>query len=527
MKKNNGPVLLAVVFMFGFLFFWQTFVASRYSHPNLTPPAPAKPAASPVATPSLPVSSHGSTPSGEDTLTTLETSQAKVTFLSHGARVASWQVKERDHWIELVEPEKSRVVSPLETYPDVNFTVQKKSQYEAVFQGTLSDGVVLTKTVKLLASPPFHAVSLVFSNPTSSDQSVETSLPWGNGIGKHVVGEPYDKKDESMVMAESRAVGMSDKVKSWKPGFLFNRTVDYLDPSQFAWAGIDNNHFLAAFIGDSRPIDGVHAIADRVHPPLITLPLKTTVKPGESVSYEFKLFVGPKSYSELKKLPYRLEGAVNFGVFGFIAKILLVILNFFKRLTGNYGWAIVMLTFCIQFLIFPLTRKNLKTSLKMRTLQPQLKKIQEQFKKDPKRLQIETFNLYKKNGMKFMGMEGCFPMLLQLPIFYAFYATLNVAYELRGAPWVFWIKDLGAYDPYYVLPILMAVGMLAQQKLTTVTMDPAQARMMMFMPLVFSFMFIHLPAGLVLYWCVNSLTTITIQIFLGIHKQTRALEPAP
>ena len=121
--------------------------------------------------------------------------------------------------------------------------------------------------------------------------------------------------------------------------------------------------------------------------------------------------------------------------------------------------------------------------------------------------------------MKFMGMEGCFPVMIQIPLFYAFYSTLNVAYELRGAPWIFWIKDLGASDPYYVLPVLMGIGMLAQQKFTTVSMDPQQARMMMFMPLIFSFMFIRLPAGLVLYWCVNSMTTIGVQFFLGIHKQ--------
>src|SRR5262245_13169822 len=134
-------------------------------------------------------------------------------------------------------------------------------------------------------------------------------------------------------------------------------------------------------------------------------------------------------------------------------------------------------------------------SLKMRELQPKLKKIKEKYKKDQKRLQVKTLNLYKKNGMKFMEMEGCFRMLLQLPVFFAFYATLNVAYELRGAPWIFWIHDLGARDPFYVLPILMGLGMFAQQKLTMVSMDPQQAKMMMFMPIIFTVMFVSLPSG--------------------------------
>jgi YidC/Oxa1 family membrane protein insertase len=206
-----------------------------------------------------------------------------------------------------------------------------------------------------------------------------------------------------------------------------------------------------------------------------------------------------------------LVKSVDFGMFGVIAKVLLWGLRYFHSLTNNYGWAIIILTFYIQFLLLPLTIKNYRHSNRMRELQPHIKKLQDQFKSDPKRLQAETFNLYKRHGMKFMGMEGCFPILLQIPVFIAFYATLRAAYELRGAPWIFWIKDLGVYDPYYVLPILMGVGMFLQQKMTSVATDPAQARMMYMMPFIFTFMFFKLPAGLVLYWCVNSMTTIVIQ----------------
>ncbi len=228
--------------------------------------------------------------------------------------------------------------------------------------------------------------------------------------------------------------------------------------------------------------------------------------------------MGPKKYADLLTYGHNLDKAVDFGFFGVIAKVLLKTLIFFQKLTGNFGWAIILLTICIQVLVLPLTRKNLQHSLRMKELQPQLKKLQEQFKSDPKRLQIETLNLYKRNGMRFMGMEGCFPMLLQIPIFFAFYATLNNAYELRGAPWILWIKDLGVHDPYYVLPILMGGGMLLQQKMTTAPADPAQARMMLIMPVMFTFMFLKLPAGLVLYWVVNSLVTIAVQQIMGWQK---------
>jgi YidC/Oxa1 family membrane protein insertase len=160
----------------------------------------------------------------------------------------------------------------------------------------------------------------------------------------------------------------------------------------------------------------------------------------------------------------------------------------------------------------------------MKELQPQVKQLQEQLKNDPKRMQIEMMNLYRKNGMKFMGMEGCFPMLLQIPVFFAFYTTLRLAYELRGASWL-WIPDLGVHDPIYALPILMGIGMFLQQRATTVAADPAQAKVMMFMPVIMTFMFLKLPAGLVLYWTVNSLCTIVIQKILQ-WRQHAALPTA-
>ena len=143
--------------------------------------------------------------------------------------MASWQIKERDHWIELLEPEKDRVISPLEMFPDVNFAVQQVSAQKAVFQATLPTGVIVTKTIALLTQPPFHSLSVVFSNPTEKDQTVETALPWGNGIDKHIVGAPYDLKAESLVKAETRAVALTDVFKFWKPGLIFQRTVDLTD----------------------------------------------------------------------------------------------------------------------------------------------------------------------------------------------------------------------------------------------------------------------------------------------------------
>lgn len=503
--------------MIGFLAFWDSVVMSRYKTAS---PRPAQ-APAPIAEPTMKTSVAGTADEKtdvamgpEDKLVVLQAEGTKVSILSRGARVASWQVQERDHWIELIEPEKIRTVSPLETFPSLNFSIDKKSDSEAAFTAMGPDGIRITKTLRLLSKPPFHEISISFSNPTKAGISVQSQLSLGNGIDKHVVGSAYDSKETDSLTAETRVVAFGTLVKSWKPGFIFQRTIDTNDSGPFEWAGVDNHHFMTAFISEDKNISSVKVVADRKSSPVLFIPINVTVKPGETVSSTYKLYFGPKNYSELKKLGHNLDRMVDFGFFGPISKILLATLKFFKNMTGNYGWAIILLTFCIQILVFPLTRKNLQHSLRMKDLQPQLKKLQEQFKSDPKRLQAETFNLYKKNGMKFMGMEGCFPMLLQLPVFFAFYSTLNVAYELRGAPWIFWIHNLGAHDPYYVLPIIMGGGMFLQQKLTAVAADPTQARMMMFMPVIFTFMFLKLPAGLVLYWCVNSLTTIGIQKFL-------------
>ncbi|MBV9079855.1 MAG: YidC/Oxa1 family insertase periplasmic-domain containing protein, partial [Elusimicrobia bacterium] len=296
----------------------------------------------------------------------------------------------------------------------------------------------------------------------------------------------------------------------------------------YKWIGVDNHHFLAALIPPTGTIPEVRVEADRKIAPSARVVVNATLKPGEKLDRDFLVFVGPKKMDLLDAADHDLRASVNFGTFGVIAQVLLRILRVFDHITGNWGWAIVMLTLLIQLVMYPLTKRSLLHSVKMKELQPHLKKLQEQYKDDPKRYQIEMMNFYRKNGMKFMGLEGCFPMLLQLPIFYAFYATLNVAYDLRGAAWIFWIQDLASKDPHYILPILMGAGMFLQQKTSGMAADPAQARMMMFMPAMFTFMFLQMPAGLVLYWWINSLTTMGIQKVLSwkMKNQPTIIAPA-
>src|SRR6185436_5876156 len=188
--------------------------------------------------------------------------------------------------------------------------------------------------------------------------------------------------------------------------------------------------------------------------------------------------------------------------------------------TGNFGWSIILLTVAVNLVLFPLALKQQTSMLKMQKIQPQMRRLQDQYKKlkpsDPRRAEVQKdmMNLYKEHGVNPMG--GCLPLILQMPLLFGFYSALAYSIELRRAPWILWIKDLSQYDHYYVIPILMAVAMIIQQKLTpTANVDPAQAKMMMIMPVMMTFLFLSYPSGLALYWLTGSVIGVARQVFIN------------
>jgi YidC/Oxa1 family membrane protein insertase len=243
----------------------------------------------------------------------------------------------------------------------------------------------------------------------------------------------------------------------------------------------------------------------------------------------FVLYAGPKAYDDLKALHMGLEHIVDFGFFSIIALPLFWVLKLFYTLTGNYGWAIILLTIIVRIPFIPLVNKSQKSMKKMQEIQPRMAEVKEKYKKDPQRMQKEMMELYKTHKVNPLG--GCMPMLLQIPVFFALYKILLIAIELRSAPFISWIKDLSAPDTLFghiplsfpliggfavgPLPILMGITMLIQQKMTPTTMDPAQNRIMMFMPIIFTFMFLNFASGLVLYWLMNNLFSIAQQFYVN------------
>ena len=220
-----------------------------------------------------------------------------------------------------------------------------------------------------------------------------------------------------------------------------------------------------------------------------------------------------KNYDDLVGLGNNLKSAIDFGIWEIIAVPILKGLQFFYSVFPNYGIAIILLTIFIRMLTFPLQYKSFKSMKKMQVIQPELKSLREKFKDDPQRMQKETMALFKREKANPVG--GCLPMILQMPIFFAFYKVLYSAVELVDAPFIFWIKDLSQKDPYFVLPVLMAGAMFLNTKLTpTATADPAQQKIMMFMPLIFGFIMKDLPAGLTLYIFISTLMGMMQQLFV-------------
>jgi YidC/Oxa1 family membrane protein insertase len=213
-------------------------------------------------------------------------------------------------------------------------------------------------------------------------------------------------------------------------------------------------------------------------------------------------------------MPYHLDEALNYGWFTFLAKPLVSGLKFFYSYAGNYGVAIIILTILVKLLFWPLSQKSYKSMEQMKKLQPMVQKIKEKYGDDRQRMNQEVMELYKTYKVNPAG--GCLPMLLQIPVFLGLYQGLLNAIELRHAPFIahlpftdiVWLADLSAKDPFYITPVVMGATMLLQQRLTPAPADPTQAKIMMFMPVVFTFMFLNFPAGLVVYWLVNNVLSI-------------------
>ena len=280
------------------------------------------------------------------------------------------------------------------------------------------------------------------------------------------------------------------------------------------WAAMIQHYFLGAWV----PVNDVpYTYYSRALPrDIYALGLKSAqemqVAPQSSQSINSQLFVGPKLQHVLEEVAPGLELTVDYGVLTILAKPLFWALEFIHKYVGNWGWAIVLLTLLIKLVFYKLSETSYKSMAHMRKVQPRLQAIKEQYGNDRQKLNQAMMDIYKKEKINPLG--GCLPILVQIPVFIALYWMLLESVELRQAPWILWITDLSAKDPYFVLPILMGATMLIQQKLNPTPIDPMQAKIMMALPFVFTVFFLFFPAGLVLYWVVNNALSIAQQWYI-------------
>jgi len=390
------------------------------------------------------------------------------------------------------------------------------------------------------------------------DGSREVSFQWMSPTGmiveKHFTFYPnsyligldiFVKNNSDKLFQDHPAISLSGRFTEAKnsygfegPSIFVNKTLEQIDVKDIAkknaytgkieWTCIEDRYFLSSIVPQT-PVDaGIQLSLSNSRLDNMLIEPEIHLASGAQQKYSYQVYMGPKSLSILTSLNIGLDKAINFGFFDILAKPLLQLLNFLYGFIPNYGTAIIILTLIIKAVLWPLGSKSYKSMSEMKKIQPLMTQIREKYKDDKKRMNEEIMALYKTYKVNPLG--GCLPMLIQIPVFFALYRMLYEAIELRHAPFVGWINDLSAPDrlmhfsfsipfmePPYGIPVLtiiMGATMFIQQKMSPPMGDPTQAKMMMMMPIVFTFIFINFSSGLVLYWLVNNIVSISQQYYI-------------
>ena len=531
-------VLLAIFLAFIVLYTWQALFVKPVPKPvagsatttatsastGTTPAntaAELMPEASVSAKPSAPLAPALVADTAERDVR-VETRDVIAVFTNKGARLKSWRLK---HYLDQ-QKQPQELIEHLPSQP-LPFTLRTGS---GAVTATLNDGLYTVSGAPAAtadASPVdlrfeyrdsagIHAIKEFHLEPTSyifafhqtvteNDTALTPSIVWGPAIGDITEISRGVKKAEGILFQDGKVVRLAPKDIAKQSAY----------DGEFHYAGVDDNYFVVAVLFP-KPIKVSFAPVSIPPPPdskdaardLTTF----SVEPHEPDTL-LTFFAGPKDFDVLSAIDRDLARAIDFGMFTVIVVPLLRSLKWVNTYVGNYGWAIILLTFFINVILFPLRHKSVVSMRKMQEIQPEVKAIQERYKNlkatDPakQKMNTEMMALYKERGVN--PASGCVPMLLTMPFIFAFYALLSTAIELRGAPFIFWIHDLSAHDPYFVTPILMGISQVWQQRLAPAAgMDPIQQKMTMLMPVFFTFLFLWYPSGVALYWLINNVFAI-------------------
>jgi YidC/Oxa1 family membrane protein insertase len=496
----------------------------------------------------------------------VETQNYVAVFTSEGARLKHFRLKkyedtveESSFAIELInlvksiyggKPEEQKKPKPLDLvntneeeglplkltlspFPsDGNWEVDKDElqlpnkdeKGEMVFTKVLENGLRVSKKFGFTSDKNAIGLEVELENASPKEITTQLELEWVGKIelaklaesGNKDYGLKYaylknqkvDKKDLAGTGASGCTPGCMSPKRKVEP-------FEFSDKGEIEWYSLEGEYFAAVLIpppsernlaltvkGNEKNI----VEADVILPPI-------SIPPGQVVKAPYRVYLGAKKIDRLEELGVGADKLVDFGFFAVVAKPLLWFLKLTNKVTNNFGIDIIILSILIKIIFLPLTQISFKSMKEMQKVQPEMARLKETYKNDKARLQQEIMLLYKRR--KINPMSGCLPMLIQIPVFIALYNALQNAIEMRHAPFFWWIKDLSAKDPIYITPLIMGATMVIQQKMTPTSADPAQAKMFMLMPIMFTFLFLNFPSGLVIYWLINNVLSIAHQYYLN------------
>ena len=461
---------------------------------------------------------------------TIETSLYQALWSNKGGVLKSWKLKkfrnEKKEELELVSSRSQEInVYPFyvltedsEFNNEINNVLYKSSSSSLVLKGGRKGEIRFdyanekgAKVEKVFVFQDGKYDLDVKITVWKEGKIIEPRLLWGPGIGNPSVQEQKQRftgTNGIAVLAANKVFRLNER--KFKPELSAFNFVD--------WAAFEDNYFAALFL--TTPQKGLASFLkqDKENSSYFFL----------STSLPQKIYIGPKEIDTLTRLGQNSKKLINFGFFGWIAEILLRIMKFVHKGIPNWGVAIIIMTLIIKIIFFPLTYSSTKSMAKMQELQPKIKALRAKYKKakqdiaQRREMNEEMMRLYKEHGINPAG--GCLPILIQLPFFWGFFRVLVVGIEFRQSPFVFWIKDLSARDPYYITPILMGVTQFIQQKMTPTSADPTQAKMMLLMPVIFTIFFMNFQSGLVLYWLTNNALQIGQQAIINSMMKKKKRE---
>lgn len=379
-----------------------------------------------------------------------------------------------------------------------------EQQRQLRFTAVLDNGVIVEKIYSLKGTG--YDLQLNIDLKNQGDSNIQGNVdflllqPW------------FEGRDDSSYSFVGPAVYEDGDLITYKVKELDDKSIRH--GNKAVWTAFEDKYFLtvAVPLNSSQHSFVLQKKADTITNVIESGPLHLNA--GQSLTLGYLLYIGPRDLGILQAVNHDLDKAIDFGFFDMLARPLLTVLKFcYNNIVKNYGVAIILLTAFIKLLFWPLTQKSYKSMRDMQKLQPEMQRLREKYKNDKERMNREIMELYRNNRVNPMG--GCLPMFAQIPVFFALYKVLLGSIALRHEPFIFWLQDLSAKDPYYITPIIMGVTMFIQQKMSPTTMDSQQAKIMLFMPIIFTFMFLNFPSGLVIYWLVNNVLTITQQWFIN------------